>query len=66
MIALLIHVLILLLVFGLVWWAVTAILKVMPVPEPFKTIIYVILVVLACLVLLYYILPVGGIALPAR
>lgn len=65
MISLLIHVLIVLIVLGLLWWAVTRILAVLPIAEPFKTVIYVILVLIACFIVLYMLLPVVGVGMPA-
>lgn len=57
MIEILIQIVIYLIVAGLVWWAVTTILGVLPVPEPIKTVINVIMVVILCLIVIYALLP---------
>lgn len=54
MIETLISLIIMLLIIGLIWWAATAILGAIPVPEPIKTVINVVLIVLLCLVVIYY------------
>ena len=65
MIATLLHILIVLIVLGLLWWAVTKILGVLPIAEPFRTVIYVILVLIACFIVLYLLLPLLGMSMPA-
>lgn len=65
MISLLIHVLIILIVLGLLWWAVTRVLSVLPIAEPFRTVIYVILVLIACFIVLYLLLPLVGMSVPS-
>jgi len=64
MINTLISIVIYLLIAGLIWWAVTTILGVIPVPEPIKTVINVIMIVILCLIVIYALLPlipgVGG------
>jgi len=45
----LISLLIAILVCGLLYWAVTTILGVLPIPEPFMTVVKVILIVIVCL-----------------
>jgi len=57
MIELLISVIIYLVIAGLIWWAVKTILGVVPVPEPIKTVINVLMVVVLCLIVLYALLP---------
>ncbi len=57
MIETLISVLIYLIIAGLIWWAVTTILGVLPIPEPIKTVVNVILIVILCLILIYALLP---------
>ena len=54
----LISVVIYLIVAGLIWWAVTTILGIIPVPEPIKTVIMVLVVLCLCI----YLLNVFGIA----
>lgn len=57
MIEVLISVIIYLLVAGLIWWAVTTILGVIPLPEPIKTVINVLMIVVLCLIVIYALLP---------
>lgn len=66
MVEALISVLITLLVAGLIWWAVTTILGVIPLPEPIKTVVYVILVVIVCLLCIYTLLPLLHVPLRIR
>lgn len=49
-----------LVVIGVLIWAVQSILAVLPVAEPFKTVIYVLIVVLAVFILLNYLGFLGG------
>lgn len=46
---LLIGILVALIVIGVVVWGIYAILNVIPIPEPFKTIVWVIVVIIAVL-----------------
>ncbi len=63
MIPVLISIIVTLIVVGLLWWAAQKILAVIPLAEPFKTVVYVLLVVVLCLIVLYYvILPLIGAA----
>jgi hypothetical protein len=48
----LLGILIALIVIGLLLWAIRTVLGVIAIPEPFKTIIWVIVVVVACLMFL--------------
>lgn len=57
MIDVLISVVIYLLIAGLIWWAVTTILGVIPLPEPIKTVINVIMIVILCLIVIYALMP---------
>lgn len=57
MIETLISLIILLVVVGLIWWAVTTILGVIPMPEPIKTVVNVLLIVVLCLILIYALMP---------
>ena len=57
MIEILISVIIYLLIAGLIWWAVTTILNVIPIPEPIKTVINVLMIVVLCLIVIYALLP---------
>ena len=45
----LIGILVALLVIGVVVWGISVILRVVPIPEPFKTILWVIVVIIAVL-----------------
>ena len=47
--SLLLGILVALIVIGVIVWGISAILAVVPVPEPFKTIIWVIVVIVAVL-----------------
>ncbi len=57
MIETLISVVIYLVIAGLIWWAVTTILGVLPLPEPIKTVINVCMIVILILIVLYALLP---------
>ena len=57
MIETLISVIILLLIVGLIYWAVTTILGVIPLPEPILTVVRVLLIVVLCLIVIYALLP---------
>lgn len=57
MIETLISVVIYLIIAGLIWWAVTTILGVIPLPEPIKTVVNVIMIVILCLIVIYALLP---------
>ena len=57
MVATLISIVIYLIFAGLVYWAVTTVIGVIPLPEPIRTVVNVILVVVLCLIFLYALLP---------
>ena len=57
MIETLISVVIYLVIAGLIWWAVSTILGVVPLPEPIKTVINVVMIVILCLIVIYALLP---------
>lgn len=61
MVETLVGLIVLLLIVGLIWWAVTTILGVIPVPEPIKTVINVLLIVVLCLIVIYALLPLAHI-----
>jgi hypothetical protein len=70
MIGALISIIVTLIIVGVIWWAITQLLPLIPLPEPFARIIYVLLVVVLVIVVLWVILGllgVGGIhsGLPA-
>lgn len=52
MISLLINVLVLVIVVGLIWWLITQ----LPIPEPFGRFAQVVIVVVACIALIYLLL----------
>lgn len=62
----LISIVIYLVVAGLIWWAVTTILGVIPLPEPIKTVINVVMIVILCLILIYALLPLAHIPIRMR
>lgn len=57
MIAFLLQLIILLVIFGLIWW----VLGLIPLPHPFATIAQVVLAVVFLLILLAYLLPLAGV-----
>jgi hypothetical protein len=56
MIGTLIGIIILLIVVGVIWWAIQQLLPLIPLPEPFARIIHVLLIVILVLIVLYVIL----------
>lgn len=68
MIGTIISIIITLIIVGVVYWAITQLLPLIPLPEPFARIIHVLLVVLLVIVVLWVILQllgaVGGIHVP--
>ncbi len=64
MIDALITIIIYLIIAGLIWWAVTTILGVIPIPEPIKTVINVLMIVVLCLIVIYALLPLAHMAAP--
>jgi hypothetical protein len=60
MIGTLIGIIILLIVIGVIWWAIQQLLPLIPLPEPFRRIIYVLMVVILVLIVLYVILQLLG------
>ena len=57
MIDALISVVIYLVIAGLIWWAVTTILAVLPLPDPIKTVINVCMIVILILIIVSALLP---------
>lgn len=53
MLSALIYLVIVLLIVGVVYWAVTEIIKLIPVPEPIGRIIHVLLIVILAVVVIY-------------
>ena len=63
MISALISLLITLLIVGVLWWAITQILALLPLPAPFAQIVRIILIVILCLIVINALLafiPGGG------
>ena len=60
MIGTLIGIIILLIVVGVIWWAIQQLLPLIPLPEPFARIIHVLLIVILVLIVLYVILMLLG------
>lgn len=56
MIGALINLLVLVLICGLIWWAFTAIIGVVPLPAPFAQVARVLVIVILCLILIYALL----------
>ena len=54
MIEALIHLVVVLLIVGVIWWAVNAIVPLIPLPAPFAQIIQVLLILILALVLIFY------------
>jgi hypothetical protein len=68
MIGALISVIVTLIVCGVIWWAVQQLLPLIPLPEPFRKIVYVLLMVILVLVVVWVILTllggIGGVHIP--
>jgi hypothetical protein len=60
-------IIIVLIILGVLWWAIQQLLPLIPLPEPFRKIIYVLMVVILVLVVLWVILALlgaAGVAVP--
>ena len=66
MISTLIYIILLLIVAGVIIWAVQQLLPMVPLPAPFHTIIHVLLIVITVLVIVYIIAGLLGVVTPAR
>lgn len=60
MIALLVNFLVALIIFGLIYW----IIGMIPIPEPFHRIAQVVLIVVFCIWLIYFLLGLSGLTFP--
>jgi len=60
MIGTLIGIIVLLIIVGVIWWAIQQLLPLIPLPEPFARIIYVLMIVVLVLIVLYVILALLG------
>jgi len=64
MIGTIIGIIFVLIILGVIWWAIQQLLPLIPLPDPFRTIIYVLLVVMMVIIVLWVIaalLGIGGI-----
>lgn len=57
MIETLIGIILYLIIAGLIWYALSTIVGVLPLPEPIKTVINVLLIVVLCIIVIYALLP---------
>ena len=68
MIGTLISIVFTLIIVGVIWWAIQQLLPLLPLPEPFRKIIYVLLIVILVFIVLWVILTllgaVGGVHVP--
>jgi hypothetical protein len=68
MIGALISIIVTLIIVGVIWWAVQQLLPLIPLPEPFRKIIYVLLMVILVLIVVWVILTllggIGGVHIP--
>ncbi len=62
MLGALISLVVYLIIAGLIYWAVTAILAVVPLPEPIRTVINVVMIVILVLIVVYALLSLIGVA----
>lgn len=60
MIGALIGVIVTLIVVGVIWWAIQQLLPLIPLPDPIRRVIYVLLVVVLVLIVVYVILGLFG------
>lgn len=58
----LIGIIITLIIIGVIWWAITQLLPLLPLPDPFRRIIHVLLVVILVLIVLWVIIVLLGAA----
>jgi hypothetical protein len=56
----LINAIIALIVIGVIWWAIQQLLPLVPLPEPFRRVIYVLMVVVMVLIIVYIIMALIG------
>lgn len=67
MIGTLIGIIITLIIVGVLWWAIQQLLPLIPLPDPFRRIVYVLMVVILVLIVVYVILALlsGVVSMPA-
>ena len=66
LISALIYIIVALIVCGVIFWAIQQLLPLIPLPEPFRRVIYVLLVVIMVLIVVYVILQLLGVLGGAR
>jgi hypothetical protein len=67
MIGALVGIIFTLIILGVLWWAAQQVMGLIPIPEPFKTLIYVLMVIIlvfVCLWILSIILGMAGVHVP--
>jgi hypothetical protein len=62
MVSALIHMVVVLLVVGVIWWGVTQILPLIPLPDPIARVVHVLLVVVLVIVVIYALMGLIGAA----
>jgi hypothetical protein len=62
MIGTLISIIVTLIIVGVIWWAIQQILPMIPLPEPFRKIIYVLLILILVLIVIWVLLTLLGAA----
>ena len=62
MISTLIGIIFTLIILGVLWWGCQQLMALIPIAEPFKTIIYVLMVIIMVLIVLYVIAQLLGVA----
>jgi hypothetical protein len=62
MIGALIQLAIALIIIGVIWWAIQQLLPLVPLPEPFRRVVYVIFVVILVLIVVYVLAGLLGVA----
>jgi hypothetical protein len=60
MLSAIIYVIVALIIAGVLWWAVNAIVAVLPIPEPIRTVINVLLIVVLVFIVVYALLQLIG------
>lgn len=60
MIGTLIGIIITLIILGVIWWAISQLLPMLPLPEPFARIIHILLIVILVLIVIWVILSLLG------
>lgn len=57
MIDVLIHLVVVLLICGVVWWAIETLLPLIPLPAPIHTVVRVLLIVIIAVIIIYALMP---------